>query len=384
MISHGTAPAIESKTVRLKELVSFEYGSSLPSDARVQGSVPVFGSNGQVGSHNTALVKGPGIVVGRKGSIGKTVWVEPDFWPIDTTYFVKTNQEPKFVYYLLSSLGLEKLNRSTGVPGLNREDAYSLKVAVPSIENQRRIAEILTTTDQTIAATRGVINEAEKLRGALLNQLLTLGIGHAKFKQTESGEIPESWKIHLLDDVAQRGTGHTPSKKVPSYYNGGIKWVSLTDSSRLDHGVIVQTDKEISLEGIKNSSAVLHAAGSVILSRDAGVGKSAVLGSDMAVSQHFIVWTCGPLLNNWFLYYYLQYHKPAFERIAAGSTIKTIGMPYFKRLQIGLPPINEQQEIVNILDSVEKKIAINRQILTEQLGLKRGLMQDLLSGKARA
>lgn len=122
------------------------------------------------------------------------------------------------------------------------------------------------------------------------------------------------WGMSLLDDLTHRGSGHTPDKAFPEYYNGGIKWVSLADSQRLDNGLIEETEIEISELGIKRSSAVIHPPGTVIMSRDAGVGKSAVLASNMAVSQHFIAWRCKKeLLDNWYLYYWLQYKKEYFE-----------------------------------------------------------------------
>ena len=157
--------------------------------------------------------------------------------------------------------------------------------------------------------------------------------------------LPDGWRQVLLDSVARRGSGHTPSKDHPEYWNGGIKWVSLADSSRLDRGLLSETDKQISAAGLANSSAVVHPAGTVVLSRDAGVGKSAVLAESMAVSQHFIAWDCtgSSELHNWYLYFWLQSEQPEFERIAVGSTIKTIGLPYFKRLTLPLPPIEEQQ-----------------------------------------
>ena len=146
--------------------------------------------------------------------------------------------------------------------------------------------------------------------------------------------IPDGWKYDLLETFAKRCSGHTPNKKHSEYWDGGIKWVSLSDSSSLDNGYIFKTDKEISEEGIKNSSAVVHPQGTVILSRDAGVGKSAVMAEPMAVSQHFIAWYCDnkKTLNTWFFYNWLQVMKPEFERQAVGSTIKTIGLPYFKKL----------------------------------------------------
>ncbi|MBB4126627.1 type I restriction enzyme S subunit [Xanthomonas translucens] len=192
--------------------------------------------------------------------------------------------------------------------------------------------------------------------------------------------LPDDWSEALLDHVAERGSGHTPSKDVPDYWNGGIKWVSLADSSRLDKGLIKETDKEISVQGIKKSSAVIHPAGTVILSRDAGVGKSGVLASDMAVSQHFIAWNCSnsSALHNWYLYYWLQQRKAEFERIAVGSTIKTIGLPYFKKLKIQLPPLREQRQIAETLYTWDQAIATTEQLLTNGRKQFKSLLQRLL------
>jgi type I restriction enzyme S subunit len=161
--------------------------------------------------------------------------------------------------------------------------------------------------------------------------------------------VPEGWVDSLLDTVARRASGHTPDKAYPEYWDGGVKWVSLADSRNLDKGLIFETDKEISAQGVKKSSAVLLPAGTVVLSRDAGVGKSAVIASEMAVSQHFIAWVCEEKakLDKWFLYYWLQMKKPLFERMAVGSTIKTIGLPFFKKLRIIHPPLPEQQKIAD-------------------------------------
>ncbi|MBN8420806.1 MAG: restriction endonuclease subunit S [Verrucomicrobia bacterium] len=183
----------------------------------------------------------------------------------------------------------------------------------------------------------------------------------------------DSWKRWLLDQFATRGSGHTPSKSHPEYYGGDIDWISLADSNRLDNGYIDKTKSKITDLGLKHSSAVLHPAGTVILSRDAGVGKSAVMKQPMAVSQHFIVWrpTSG-ISAGWFIYYWLQIMKPEFERIAIGSTIKTIGLPYFKKLEISAPTVLEQQKIADFLTAVDKRI--------QQLSQKKALLEDYKKG----
>lgn len=197
--------------------------------------------------------------------------------------------------------------------------------------------------------------------------------------------IPQGWRIDLLENLADRGSGHTPDKNESGYWNGGIKWVSLADSWRLDNLFISETDKEISILGLQNSSAVLHPPDTVILSRDAGVGKSAILKSEMAVSQHFIAWRCQPKnkLNYLFFYYWLQLRKEEFERVAVGSTIKTIGLPYFKKLKIVYPPLAEQKKIAEIINCWDNAIAITEKLITTKRRLKQGLMQKLLTGKVR-
>ncbi|EHI5141792.1 restriction endonuclease subunit S [Vibrio alginolyticus] len=189
----------------------------------------------------------------------------------------------------------------------------------------------------------------------------------------------------MLDKFATRCSGHTPSKSFPEYWDGGIKWISLADSCRLDKGYVYETDKEISEAGIANSSAELHPAETVVLSRDAGIGKSGVMAVPMAVSQHFIAWKCDNTekLNSWFLYNWLQLNKAEFERQAVGSTIKTIGLPYFKKLKIAVPPYTEQKKIAQILSTWDRAITTTEQLLANSQQQKKALMQQLLTGKKR-
>jgi type I restriction enzyme S subunit len=127
---------------------------------------------------------------------------------------------------------------------------------------------------------------------------------------------------------------------------------------------------------------VLHPAGIVVLSRDAGVGKSAITTETMAVSQHFMCWKCDQEMDNHFLYYWLQFNKRTFENIAMGSTILTIGLPYFKRLKIACPvELAEQQAIAKKLKSADTRIFAMRDHLAKLRKQKLGLMQDLLTGK---
>ena len=195
--------------------------------------------------------------------------------------------------------------------------------------------------------------------------------------------IPEDWDAPLLDSLAKRGSGHTPDKQHPEYWNGPIQWISLKDSDVLDRVYIEETSASITPAGVANSSAVIHPAGTVVLSRDAGVGKCAITKTPMAVSQHFLAWQCGPRLDNHFLYYWLQASKPEFERIAMGNTIKTIGLPFFRSYRVPQPPIGEQRAIATALSDVDALLAKIDQLIAKKRDLKQAAMQQLLTGQTR-
>lgn len=367
---------------RMGDLISLEYGESLPEKSRRTGPVPVMGSNGVVGYHKDALIKGPAIIIGRKGSVGQVTWVDSDCFPIDTTFYVENKKPSKisirFLHRLLQVSGLENRRDLGAVPGLNRNDVHSLGTAIPDPAEQQKIADCLTSLDELIAAQGRKVEALKVHKKGLMQQLFPReGETIPRLRFPEFRAAP-NWEEKKLDEVAQRGSGHTPSKTHSEYYNGGIKWVSLADSKRLDNGFISNTAIEISEEGIANSSAVLHAAGTVILSRDAGIGKSAVMEEAMAVSQHFMVWTCNTtLLSNWFLYYLFQLMKPRFESVASGSTIKTIGLQFFINLQIIAPAILEQQRIADCLSTLDARIAAEADKRSALKTHKAGLMQQL-------
>ncbi|EPX6931169.1 MULTISPECIES: restriction endonuclease subunit S [Vibrio harveyi group] len=291
-------------------------------------------------------------------------------------------------WYLSKAEVIAHMGTGSTVKGIKLDDINSLPIDLPPLPEQKKIAAILTSVDDVIEKTQAQIDKLKDLKTGMMQELLTRGVGvdgkpHTEFKDSPVGKIPKGWDCCLLDKVAKRGSGHTPDKKKPEYWNDGVKWVSLTDSSKLDKLYISDTAKKISQLGIENSSATLHPKGTVVMARDAGVGKSAIMTSSMAVSQHFMAWVCGEKLDNYFLYYLLQHWKPQFEAIAMGSTIKTIGLPYFKKLQIPVPSIEEQRVISGALKSVDNKMFALERKHKQLTNTKKALMQDLLTGKVR-
>lgn len=198
----------------LGELLTLEYGAGLPQVMRTGEGYPVYGSSGLVGRHSDYLVQGAGIVVGRKGTVGAVVWSDEAFWPIDTAYYVQLRDTVDFrwLYWQLSNLPLDRLDSSTGVPGLNRHDAYALRVMVPPPLEQRRIAEILDAADEAIRQTERLIAKLKAIKVGLLHDLLTRGLDEhgylrdpqahpEQFKDSPLGRIPKEWKIQPLKNL---------------------------------------------------------------------------------------------------------------------------------------------------------------------------------------
>jgi len=312
----------------------------------------------------------------------------------------KTTFDTRFIAFGINTP--EALHQCEVVAGgttrqrISRSNLGKVKIKAPKVGVQRQIAEILSTLDEMIEQTEALIAKMQQVKAGLMHDLFTRGVthyGHLRptrehapnlYKESPLGWIPKEWEAELLDSLAQRGSGHTPNKNHPEFWDGGIKWVSLADSWRLDRVHISETDKEISEQGIGNSSAVLHPPGIVVLSRDAGVGKSAITTCSMAVSQHFMCWRCGPQLDNYYLYYWLQDKKREFENIATGSTIPTIGLRFFKHYRINVPrEIEEQKQIGETLLSLDQSIFELENDANKLKSVKHGLMHDLLTGRVR-
>ena len=218
------------------EFAPFTYGKGLPAGKRnLSGHFAVFGSNGIVGWHDTALTDGPTVVIGRKGTVGAVhYWPDP-CWPIDTTYYTTGSDADlvRYRYYALGALGLADMNTHSAVPGLNRDDAHSLDLPLPPLPEQRRIASILGALDDKIKLNQRMNETLEQMTRALYKSwFVDFDPVHAKMDgiwrrgesmpglpaemydlfpdrlvPSELGEIPDGWQVQSLGDCIELAYG---------------------------------------------------------------------------------------------------------------------------------------------------------------------------------
>lgn len=158
---------------KVEDLMELAYGKALKATDRNDGPVPVYGSGGITGYHDQALVAGPSIIVGRKGTVGSLYWEDQPFFPIDTVFYVKTDQPLTYCYYLLKTLGLEDMNTDGAVPGLNRGNAYRLPVVIPDTSVLNAFNEITAALRVTMFANEQQAQTLTQLRDTLLPRLIS-------------------------------------------------------------------------------------------------------------------------------------------------------------------------------------------------------------------
>ena len=209
----------------LGEVIELKRGYDLPKRKRVSGSVPLISSSGTSDYHAEAKVMGPGVVTGRYGTLGQVYYIQDDFWPLNTTLYVRDfkGNNPRFISYLLRSIDFFAYSDKAAVPGVNRNHLHTAPVRIPPLDEQRRIAHILGTLDDKIELNRRMSQTLEAMAQALFKSwFVDFDPVRAKaegrptglppeidtlfpdsFQDSELGEIPEGWQGGCLGDVAK-------------------------------------------------------------------------------------------------------------------------------------------------------------------------------------
>ena len=369
----------------------FLYGKGLAERQRNQlGSVPVFGSNGVIGTHTEALVNNAGIVIGRKGTVGAVHFCKGPFWPIDTAFYVesKPDREIRYIYYLLRSLGLEHMNADSAVPGLNRVAAHSRKILIPPLTEQKAIASILGALDDKIELNRKMNETLEAMARALFKSWFVdfdpiPGLGpHKEWQDSPLGRIPKGWRVRKIRECCSRvENGGTPRREEPEYWKSAtIPWLT---SGEVRQSIVAITENMISEQGLANSSAKLWPKGTTVVALyGATAGQVCFLANEMCANQA----CCGlvPVQNmQFFNYLNASSSVKQLEQQARGSAQQNLSQQIVADLPVIIPDaavLNRFEEVVKPL--FEKWILHIEQSRT-LASIRDALLPKLLSGEIR-
>lgn len=295
---------------------------------------------------------------------------------------------PKFCFFLMAwlySIGAtERLQKATtGIRNLDFSTYMQMQVLIPPLHEQRRIAEILSSVDEAIAATRAVIEQTRKVKQGVLERLLTKGIGHTHFKHTEIGDIPAGWKVAELIDVSDAITVGIASSATHAYRSDGIP---LLRNQNIKAGALDLADLLfVSPEYDAENASKRVKTGDIVSMRTGYPGRSAVIPPELDGCQTFTTLVTKPkpsLINSDFLCAWINSDggMKQVRRLQAGGAQQNLNAGVLKKLLVPLPPLTEQQQIASSAQSLlfdeEREIgALSK--------LKSALMSDLLTGRKR-
>ena len=382
------------QSYRLSDLVKIKNGKD--HKMLSNGKYPVLGSGGIMRYVDRFLYNKPSVLLPRKGTLDNIQYCDVPFWTVDTLYYTEVNTNlanPYYLYRYLSLLDLSNLDSGTGVPSMTFDNYYGLKIFLPNIEKQTKIAQILQTLDKKIAINRQINQNLE----AMAKQLYDYWFVQFDFPNEEgkpyksSGgamvwneklkrEIPEEWDISLIKDIANTYSGGTPQSTNIEYYNNGeIAWIN---SGELNSPIITKTTNYITKSGLENSSAKLYPSNSILVAMyGATAGKVSLLTFEACSNQA----VCGviPTIENMTYYVYLHISSlyNHFIKLSTGSARDNISQDTIRNILLPIPTRNILQLFDEKIESIYQTIVNNYQQIDSLTKQRDELLPLLMNGQ---
>jgi type I restriction enzyme S subunit len=272
------------------------------------------------------------------------------------------------------------------------ERLFNEYIPLPPLPEQRKIAQILETVDNAIEKTEKIIEKYKRIKQGLMQDLLTKGIDEKgnirsekthKFKDSPVGRIPEEWEVVRLEEVGEIISGSTPSTYNSEYWNGEIVWITPDDLSKAKTLFIENSSRKITQKGLRSCSARIIPAYSVVISSRAPIGYVKVSKVPFTTSQGCKSIAYNGKFSSEFLAILLSNKVQDMINLGSGTTFQEITKSNLKKLLIPLPPLSEQKRIAEILSQIDQAIEKEEKYKQKLERLKKGLMEDLLTGKVR-
>jgi type I restriction enzyme, S subunit len=382
----------------LRDRLELLYGRALKEELRKPGEIDVFGSNGKVGSHNVHWLDGPGVLVGRKGTVGAVHYSERAFWPIDTVYYVKPldDDDLRYLYYLLDYLPLKILNAATGVPGLSRRDAYALRGAFPSVEEQGAVAQILHSVDAALERTQHAVDKAKEVKRAVVQSFFYNALGETAYADRPAKSLPFGWSLSAMRSLLASEPKNGVSPKtfaqppgVPTFSIAAIRdgRVDLSNRENLKYADLpakvadkfrLNTGDVLIVRGNANAELVGKAA--IVAEIPEGcvypdITKRVVFqreGKNTVTPEFGVLTWNHPIVHNQVL-----------RRAKTSNGTLKINNRDVSQIVMPVPTPDEQRSVVEVASAAEATIDALSSKLQAYEELKRSLMHSLLSGRMR-
>jgi type I restriction enzyme S subunit len=281
--------------------------------------------------------------------------------------------------------------RHVGQSAVQTKFLTNIKLPLPPLPEQQKIAEILATADEAIQKVDEAIEKTERFKKGLMQELLTgrwqtvdSRQGKREFKKTEIGRIPKEWEVVKLEDIAEISTGSTPSTRNQMYYEGNIPFIKTTE---INNNIISETSVFITEKAVRDHNLKIYPANTIFLAmygQGKTRGKVSLLNISATTSQNAAAIVlnfklCDPI----FIWYYLLSKYKFLRQTGIHGQISHLNLSFIKKFKLPLAPFPEQQKISEILRTVDRKLDSLREKKERVEKIKKGLMNELLTGRKR-
>lgn len=364
---------------KIKDIAPLQRGFDLPSTELIYGEYPVVYSNGIQNYHNSFKVDGPGIITGRSGTIGKIHYVEGKYWPHNTSLWVtdfKGNQ-PKFIYYFFLKLDFTKYNAGSTVPTLNRNDVHDLKKIIPSLPEQQKIADYLSTIDTKINLLEEKKAQLGLYKKAMMQKLFAQEI-RFKPSEAEALEAYPEWEEKRLGEVflGLKGQGLSKDSLLDEGEHNCILYGELfTKYKEVIKSVISKTN---TLSGVKSKIGdILIPASTTTNAFDLANATALLLDNVILGGDINILRPKHKLSSEFYAYYLSNFKKYELGKLGQGITIVHLYYSHFKNILIDIPSLPEQQKIANFLSAIDESIEKVTEQISQTQSFKKGMLQQM-------
>jgi len=386
------------EVMMLNEITNYKSSNlSLNKLEENTGKYKLYGASGMLKGIDFYQTDKESFAIVKDGSgFGNLLWCDKNSSILGTLGRI-TNKETsdlKFCFYLTHTIKFKRYMSGSTIPHLYYKDYGNIKLPVPPLPEQQKIAEILSTVDEQISTTQVIIDKSKELKKGLMQELFSEGIGHTEFKDTKIGRIPKDWEVSTLYEIRKQSDRHSftggpfgSDLKSSDYTDSGVRIIQL---GNIGVGSFIDKSKIYTSEEKANQLISCNVyPNDIILAKMAPVARSCKVPSS---SSRYVMCSDGIRLavdtekvDDNFIFHSLQDRRfrASAERCMVGTTRGRIGLNDLRNLLIPFPPLSEQQKIAAILSEADAKIEKEQTQKAQLEELKKGLMQQLLTGKKR-
>lgn len=370
-------PAWEEK--KIKDIAPLQRGFDLPTQKLHNGNYPVVYSNGIGAFHSQYKCVGEAVITGRSGTIGNVIYLPNcKYWPHNTTLWVTDfcNNYPKFVYYLFTQIDLSRFSSGSGVPTLNRNDIHSFKVCIPSLPEQKKIADFFSSFDKRIETTQKKLATLEKLKKGFMQKIFSQQL---RFKDDNGNDYP-AWEEKKLGDVCSKiGSGKTPKGGQKIYQDFGIL---LIRSQNVQDGALKLDDAVYISEKINDSmkNTEVHFNDILLNITGASIGRCCIYEKNIKanVNQHVCIIRIKSQNSKFLLFELLSnLIQNQIDRVQSGGSKQGLNFQQISNFFVLLPSLPEQKKIADFLSAFDEKMNLVRKEVDTLQTIKKGLLQQM-------